>query len=116
MRLHIKEILLFPLFILLMQLYTSEHLWSQKSSKHIEIATKYVGVTEETGNNDGEEIAKWLRFVGITTPASYCAAFVSYVLEEAGAVYPKIRTALAKKFITSESISAKKAIEGRLLF
>lgn len=38
-----------------------------------------VGVKELTGNNDGKEIAKYLKTVGLSEGYAYCAAFVKWV-------------------------------------
>lgn len=47
---------------------------------------KEVGVREATGNNDGKDVEKYLKSVGQTKGASWCAAFVHWVLEQCGIV------------------------------
>ena len=45
---------------------------------------KEVGVREKTGNNDGKDVEKYLKSVGLGKSYSYCAAFVHWVLESCG--------------------------------
>lgn len=45
---------------------------------------KEVGVREATGNNDGERVETYLKSVGQIKGASWCAAFVHWVLEQCG--------------------------------
>lgn len=57
----------------------------------------------------------FLAAVGLSTGNPYCAAFVSWVLDQqiAPAVsFPKIRTARAQSFITSSSIKASEVLRG----
>jgi hypothetical protein len=41
-----------------------------------------VGVREETGNNDGVEVQKYLASVGLDKGYAWCAAFVNYTLQQ----------------------------------
>lgn len=80
---------------------------------HLDLAVSYIGTTELTGNNDGLEVEKFLGAVGLSKGNPYCAAFVSYILEETpGIKSPTIRTALASNFITTKSIDAKEVLRG----
>lgn len=45
--------------------------------KFIEHAKSYVGIREKTGHNDGPEIERWQRVVGIPKKSAYCTAFSS---------------------------------------
>lgn len=45
-----------------------------------------LGVREATGNNDGKDVEKYLKSVGQTKGASWCSAFVHWVLEQCGIV------------------------------
>lgn len=80
---------------------------------HIDKAKQYLFVTEKTGGNDGEPIETWQRFVGVPIGSPYCAAFVSYILNEVKAIYPDIVSAVATSFITEESIDADDVYDGR---
>jgi len=74
-------------------------------------AYKYYGVAE-TSKNSSELIDVFNLHVGVPPGSSWCAAFVSYVLDEVGVSYPKVRTAVARNFITEESIKAKHVYKG----
>ncbi len=70
-----------------------------KSQVHLDTAISYVGIVEKTGNNDGEEIEMFLASVGGKPGMSYCAAFVSYVLNQVQTVkFPKYRGLMARGF------------------
>lgn len=80
---------------------------------HLDLAESYIGTTELTGNNDGLEVEQFLGSVGLSKGNPYCAAFISYILDETpGIKSPTIRTALASKFITNESIDARHVLRG----
>jgi hypothetical protein len=81
---------------------------------HIDTAVSYFGPKELEKENHGPDIKKFLAAVGLDEGYPYCAAFVSYDLEAAGADYPEIRSALAQDFITDESIDAKKVMRGQI--
>ena len=81
---------------------------------HIKIAQSYIGTTELTGHNDGVNVEKFLRSVGLSKGNPWCAAFVSNCLIEAGVREPSIRTALARKFITKQSIKASDVLIGKV--
>lgn len=49
-----------------------------------EIYTSYIGVRELTGNNDGKEVERFLKNVGLGKGYPWCAAFVKTCLLEAG--------------------------------
>jgi hypothetical protein len=52
-----------------------------------EVAKVYksqVGVRERTGNNDGRDVEKYLKSVGLGKGFAWCAAFVHWCLIEAG--------------------------------
>lgn len=82
----------------------------EKSNKVVETARSYSNV-RETKENRGLEVDSFnkpLNNIG----GSWCAAFVSHVLTRAKAVLPNIRTALAQKFITKNSVKAKHVAKG----
>lgn len=49
----------------------------------------HIGVREKTGKNDGEEVEKYLAYVGLGKGYAWCAAFVCFVYGEAGVKNPK---------------------------
>ena len=52
-----------------------------------EVAAIYksqVGVRERTGNNDGKDVEKYLKSVGLGKGFAWCAAFVHWCLNQAG--------------------------------
>lgn len=87
---------------------------------HIDTAITYFGPKEQQEENHGPDIKKFLASVGLDEGYPYCAAFVSYSLENAVGPYgntsvqsPKVRSALAQDFITNQSIDAKKVLRGQ---
>lgn len=70
------------------------------------IAESYVGTNEVAGPNRHPAIDDWNQNVDVPVGSSYCASFVSYVLDSAKVQYPVKRTALAQGLITNKSIKA----------
>jgi len=62
-----------------------------KAAKVIALATAQLGVRELTGNNDGKAIEGYLAYVYLKKGNPWCAAFVSWVFNQAG--YKKPRSA-----------------------
>jgi hypothetical protein len=82
---------------------------------HLDLASSYVGTTELTGNNDGLEVEQFLASVGLAKGNPYCAAFVSFILDETTGIWqPKIRSGLASHFITAASIDARDVLRGSI--
>ena len=78
---------------------------------HISYAMQYDGVTELQANS-GPEIDRFLASVGLDSGLNYCAAFVSYILDQHDITYPDVRTGVAQHFITDSSINAKQVLRG----
>jgi hypothetical protein len=72
---------------------------------NVDSLSLYIGTTEIRSNR-GPMIDKMNRLVGNPLGSAYCAAAQSWALTVTKAQYPKIRTGLATKFITSRSIPA----------
>ncbi|SEN65675.1 hypothetical protein SAMN05216436_11989 [bacterium A37T11] len=53
------------------------------------IYTPEIGVREATGKNDGPEVEKYLRYIGLSKGNSYCGAFVCWALGQAGIHNPR---------------------------
>jgi hypothetical protein len=81
------------LYILLLTIFIKQFAFSQSKyeletsemllrTSHF-IALCQVGTVEDTGNNDGEQIAEYLRSVGIHSPAPYCMAGQYYCFYKA---------------------------------
>jgi len=81
----------------------------------VDRAETYVGVTERPpGSNAGPHVERFLESVGLSDGYAWCAAFVSHVLEEAGAERPRIRSAGATDFLDARrTIDATDVLEGR---
>ena len=85
---------------------------------HVDTALAYVGTVERGGANRGPRVERFLRSVGLGPGQPWCAAFVSHVLEAAGARGPAdgrgrvIRSGLAAHFITAGSVRASEALRG----
>lgn len=75
-------------------------------------AYKYLGVQENTVEGR-KQVLKFLNTVGIKYMTSWCAAFVSSCLDEARLKSPTVRSALAQKFITKQSIKASDVLLGK---
>lgn len=78
---------------------------------HLSYAMQYEGVSE-IGPNTGPQIDRFLASVGLDSGLNYCAAFVSYVLDQHDIHYPDVRSGVAQHFITDQSIDAKQVLRG----
>jgi len=81
----------------------------------VDVAKTYVGVTEDpSGTNKGEVVNRFLASVDLGPGYAWCAAFVSHVLDEAGAERPRVRSAGATDFLDARRvIDATDVLEGR---
>jgi hypothetical protein len=97
--------------------FLKPELESEKPVLHLDTARTYVGITENPkDSNRGVEVERFLAAVGLKPTQDgtgkwrsfpWCAAFVSYCLDQAGNVsFPTIRSAGARRFITRQSIRA----------
>lgn len=73
----------------------SNHCLSQ--SRITEVYTSQIGVREATGHNDGKDVEKYLRAVGLGKGYAWCAAFVRWCYDQAG-VRTKINGAAASAY------------------
>lgn len=72
----------------------------------IDTAFSYLG-TQEIGSNEGPEVSKFLKSVGLNPGYAWCAAYVSFCFDAAdNTVLPKVRSARAQAFITNRSHDA----------
>lgn len=78
----------------------------EQTPPHLELALSYEGVQRGASEKDDKIIAEFLNSVGLNKGNPYCAAFVSYVLEKSNIEKPKIRSGLARHFLTKDSIMA----------
>ncbi len=53
------------------------------------IYTAELGVKEATGNNDGERVETYLRYVGLGKGYEWCSAFCSWSYGQAGRAVPR---------------------------
>jgi hypothetical protein len=81
-------------------------------STPLQIALRYVGLEERPGNR-GVMIDRWNRFVHNPLGSPYCAAFVSWCLEESHARAPTVRTGWARGFILPTSYTMNDVLWGR---
>ncbi len=77
----------------------------------VDTAQHYVGIKEE-GQNRGYWIEKFQRLVGIPKGSPWCAAFVSWVLEQNKCKNPTTRSGVALKFVNKQSVKAKEVAKG----
>ena len=69
---------------------TSEvNIRDEKVNLIIDEAVKHINVREATGNNDGYWVEKFLKITGLPKGHPWCAAYTSYVHNQAGAMAPK---------------------------
>lgn len=55
----------------------------------VNIASKEIGVREQTGNNDGPRVEQYLAAVKLKKGQPWCAAWVSWVYAQAGLPQPR---------------------------
>lgn len=79
--------------------------------KHVEIALNEVGINKK--QNEKYIVETYLKPLGIDKYTNYCAAFVTYCLDKAYSKN-KLRSALAQKFITKNSIKASDVLYKRV--
>lgn len=77
----------------------------------LDTARSYLHV-RETSLNCSRDIERFLRSVGLPCGYAWCAAFVRYCLDAGRAVYPTVRSAAARAYVTHESIPAKHVRKG----
>lgn len=83
----------------------------EQTPLHLSVALEYEGVTEVAANT-GPEIDLFLANLGLDAGLNYCAAFVSYALDQANPQQPNVRSGVAQHFITDASINAKQILRG----
>ena len=75
------------------------------------IAYGFVG-TQEVGNNGGPQVTMFLKSVGLRAGNPWCAAFVSYCLSVADIKTMRVRSGLARHFISkNKTIKATKVLQ-----
>ncbi len=87
-----------------MLMQTTEPVTAAMYPPHVELFLSWVGIVETRPNRN------WLcdsanTFCKVALGSSNCASITSYALHLSGAVYPPVRSARARAFITSESIA-----------
>ncbi len=100
----------FALSLLLLSAYHNLAQLKTANYKYIDTAFSYVGTTELTGHNDGYNVEKFLKSVGRKKGDSWCAAYVSYCLTAVKHPF-KVRSGLARNFVTKQSILSSDVIK-----
>lgn len=67
-----------PVFFLFWLLLALPVAAADLPTKAVAVATTYVGVEEATGRNDGPQVERFLRYVGLAKGNPWCAAFVVF--------------------------------------
>jgi hypothetical protein len=81
---------------------------------HLDIAARYLTVRETSGRNRSPDIDRWNRFARVPLGSNYCAAFISFVNNEARIRAPTLRTAWARAFIVQgRSVNARDVLLGK---
>lgn len=92
-------------------LLATSSLYSSHSKDYRELVKPYNNMVEK-GYNRGPFIDSANRkyaYLG----APYCASSVSMILDRSNPIYPKLRSARAKAFITAKSVNATRIWEGK---
>lgn len=79
----------------------------------VDIAGIFVGVMEQ-GVNRHPFIDEWNRRLGVPLGSSYCATFISFILDSARATAPHVRSGVAQRFITQSSVRAERVMSGQV--
>lgn len=82
--------------------------------EHLQIAKSYTG-TVDRGDNTGPDVDRFLSAVGLGPGYPWCAAFVSYCLDQPidpAVTEPETRSALASDFISRNSMKASHVLMG----
>ena len=78
------------------------------------IAYGFVG-TKEEGNNSGYWVNRFLKSVGLRPGNQWCGAFVSFCLDSAKIKTMRVRSGLARNFITkNKTIRATKVVQNNM--
>jgi len=102
--------LYFYLLTLFVQVCVSQDLERQKT---FNIAKSFVG-TKEVGKNSGFWVDRFLKSVGLKPGAEWCGAFVGFCLDSAKVKSLKVRSGLARRYVTKSSIKATKVIQSNM--
>jgi hypothetical protein len=79
----------------------------------VEEALNHVGVTETPpGSNEGQAVERYLASVDLGGGYAWCAAFARYVLDEANASRPAVRSAASTDYLTDRSLDATDVLRG----
>jgi len=79
----------------------------------VDTAMQEVGMTETpAGSNQGDRIETYMASVGLSDGYPWCAGFVRWAMNLAGAERPTVRSAAATDYITDQSIRATDVIRG----
>ena len=99
------------LLLLLCFLLQLQYLSADKGEKIVITAESCIGV-KESGNNRGVQVQKFQQSVNASIGSPWCAAFIRYVLDKAGAGLIRVRSALAQDYIVKSSVKAKDVAKG----
>jgi hypothetical protein len=84
---------------------------SQSYPEHVQIAINEVGINKK--DNSKYIVETYLKPLGIKSYTNYCAAFVTYCLDNSNAIN-YTRSALAQRFISKQSIDANDVLNKRV--
>ena len=80
----------------------------------LNIAQSLVGVKEEK-KNGGYWVDKFLRSVGLRSGNQWCGAFVGFCLDSAKVSSLKVRSGLARRYVTKNSIKATEVLRRNMV-
>ena len=96
-------------------LFSASQIVNQTDGERVRnIAYGFVG-TKEVGNNGGYWVTKFLKSVGLRPGNPWCAAFVSFCLDSANIKTMRVRSGLARHFISkNKTIKATKVLQSNM--
>ena len=68
---------------------TTDRSLTRRRAHLVDIAKAELGVRELTGHNDGLRVSIYLNTVKLKVGQPWCAAFISWVFQQAGEAYPR---------------------------
>jgi hypothetical protein len=107
--------MLFGCLLTSSQLLSASQTVNQTDGERVRnIAYGFVG-TKEVGNNGGYWVTKFLKSVGLRPGNPWCAAVVSFCLDSADIKTMRVRSGLARHFISkNKTIKATKVLQSNM--
>lgn len=102
------------LYMCLLTLLLLQQVSQASEPRHLRLAKSFLHV-REVARNSSPDIDRWLQFVGLSSGNPYCAAYVSYIVHVSKVTEPRVRSGLARNFVTHRSVPATKVLMGMVV-